>query len=62
MNIPDDAANAIMRAAAIFQTQLTRKAAKLAEDAERSEVIPEDVKLALALILSRDAADNWTKP
>lgn len=61
MNIPDDAAKAIMNAAEIFQRKLTRMAAQSATDDGRDSVSQEDVDIALVLMLTKDTTDNWGK-
>jgi hypothetical protein len=60
MQIPDGIAARIMDAAQLFQTKLTRMAAKLAEDDKRTEMTPDDVRISLVLMLSKDALDTWS--
>lgn len=62
MNIPDDAAKAIMDAAEIFQRKLTRMAATAAEEDGRDYINQNDIDIALVLLLSKDATESWSKP
>lgn len=61
MKIPDEIAREIMDCAEKFQRKLTRMAATAAEQDGRGYMNQNDIDIALVLLLTKDATDNWSK-
>ena len=59
MQMSDEVAAKIIDAGQRFQGKLTRMMARLAEDGKRDEMTADDLRLALAMLLSREALENW---